>query len=46
MAQSNSGIDNVIPNKDLVQIAISYARSRMLCAARRLGVADALGDDS
>ena len=34
MAQSNSGIGNVIPNKDLVQIAMSYARSRMLCAAR------------
>jgi hypothetical protein len=38
MAQFNSGIDNVIPNTELVQMAISYARSRMLCAAARLGV--------
>ena len=45
MAQSNSGIGNVIPNTELVQIAKSYARSRMLCAAARLGVADALGDE-
>ena len=43
MAQSNSGIGNVTPNAELVQMAMSYARSRMLCAAARLGVADALG---
>ena len=45
MAQSNSGIGNVTPNAELVQMAMSYARSRMLCAAARLGVADALGDE-
>ena len=45
MAQSNSGIGNVIPNTELVQIAMSYARSRTLCAAACLGVADALGDE-
>lgn len=46
MAQSNSGIGNVIPNAEFVQMAMSYARSPMLCAAARLGVADALGDDN
>ena len=45
MAQFNSGIDNVIPKTELVQMAMSYARSRMLCAAARLGVADALADE-
>jgi len=38
MAQSNSGIGNVIPNPELVQMAMSCARSRMLCAAARFGV--------
>jgi len=45
MAQSNSSIGNVTPNAELLQMAMSYARSRMLCAAARLGVADALGDE-
>jgi hypothetical protein len=45
MAQSNIRIGNVIPNIELVQMAMSYARSRMLCAAARLGVADALADE-
>ena len=45
MAQASSGIGNVTPNAELVQMAMSYARSRMLCAAARLGVADALGDE-
>src|SRR5262249_20152092 len=45
MAQSNSGIGNVIQNAELVQMAMSYARSRVLCATARLGVADALGDE-
>ena len=45
MGQSGSGIGNVIPNAELVQMAMSYARSRMLCAAARLGVADALGEE-
>jgi hypothetical protein len=45
MAQSNTGIGNVTPNAELVQMAMSYSRSRVLCAAARLGVADALGDE-
>ena len=36
MAQSNSGIGNVIPNTQLAQMAMSYARRRMLGAAARL----------
>ncbi|MEK1929184.1 MAG: hypothetical protein AAAC47_05250, partial [Pararhizobium sp.] len=40
-----AGIGNVTPNAALVEMAMSYARSRMLCAAVRLGVADALGDE-
>ena len=45
MAQSNSGIGNVVSNTALVEMAMAYSRSRMLCAAARLGVADALGDE-
>ena len=45
MAQPNSGIGNVITNTGLVEMAMAYSRSRMLCAAARLGVADALGDE-
>jgi hypothetical protein len=45
MAQTNGGIGNVIPNTALVEMAMAYSRSRMLCAAARLGVADALGDE-
>src|SRR5215469_12742472 len=45
MGQSNSGIGNVIPNAALAQMAMSYARSRMLGAAVRFGVADALADE-
>jgi len=45
MAQSEVGIGNVTPNAELVQMAMSYSRSCMLCAAARLGVADALGDE-
>jgi hypothetical protein len=37
------GIGNVAPNEALVKMAMSYARSRMVCVAARLGVADALG---
>ena len=33
------------PNAELVQMAMSYSRSYALCAAARLGVADALGDE-
>ena len=45
MARSNSGIGNVTTNSELLEMAMSYARSRVLCAAARLGVADALGDE-
>lgn len=45
MAEPNAGIGNVTPNAALLQMAMSYSRSRMLCAAARLGVADALGDE-
>jgi O-methyltransferase domain len=45
MAQPNSGIGNVTANTGLVEMAMAYSRSRILCAAARLGVADALGDE-
>ncbi|MGA2272950.1 MAG: methyltransferase [Bryobacteraceae bacterium] len=45
MAQANSGIGNVTTNTKLVEMAMAYSRSRVLCAAARLGVADALGDE-
>jgi hypothetical protein len=45
MSESNSDIGNVAPNAELVQMAMSYSRSCTLCAAARLGVADALGDE-
>ena len=32
MGQSNSGIGNVIPNAEIAQRAMSYARSRMFGA--------------
>jgi O-methyltransferase domain/Dimerisation domain len=45
MAQPNSGIGNVTTNTGLVEMAMAFSRSRVLCAAAQLGVADALGDD-
>src|ERR1017187_579158 len=45
MAQPNSGIGNVTTNTGLVEMAMAFSRSRVLCAAARLGVADALGDE-
>ncbi len=45
MVQPGSGIGNVITNSGLVEMAMGYSRSRVLCAAARLGVADALGDE-
>ena len=45
MAQPDGGIGNVITNTALVEMAMAYSRSRVLCAAARLGVADALGDE-
>jgi hypothetical protein len=46
MGQPNSGIGNVTTNPGLVEMAMAYSRSRVLCAAARLGVADALGDEA
>jgi hypothetical protein len=45
MVQTTSGIGNVITNTGLVEMAMAYSRSRVLCAAARLGVADALGEE-
>ena len=42
---SGSGIGNVTESSALVEMAMGYARSRTLCAAARLGIADLLGDD-
>jgi hypothetical protein len=45
MAQSVSNVANESPNAALIQMALAYRRSAVLCAAARLGVADVLGDD-
>lgn len=45
MVQTGAGIGNVTTNTGLVEMAMAYSRSRMLCAAARLGIADALGDE-
>jgi hypothetical protein len=45
MAQGGGGIGNVTTNTGLVEMAMAYSRSRVLCAAARLGVADAMGDE-
>jgi hypothetical protein len=45
MTQSTSGIGNVVANTGLVEMAMAYSRSRVLCTAARLGIADALGDE-
>src|SRR6266403_1295010 len=42
---SSSGIGNVTGGNALVEMAMGYARSRVLCAAARLGLADLLGDE-
>jgi len=39
-----SEIGNVIANTELVEMAMAYSRSRVVCAAARLGIADALSD--
>ena len=44
MAEITAGIGNVAPNAGLIEMAMAYSRSRVLCAAARLGIADALGD--
>lgn len=45
MAEAPTGIGNVARSKALTEMAMGYSRSRVLCAAARLGIADALGDD-
>jgi hypothetical protein len=40
-----SAIGNVTANPELVEMAMSYSRSCILCAAARIGIADALGND-
>jgi len=45
MSEAIGGIGNVLQNKPLTEMAMGYSRSRVLCAAARLGVADALGDE-
>src|SRR5580658_4885352 len=45
MAQLSGGIGNLTANSGLVEMAMGYSRSRVLCAAARLSVADALGDE-
>lgn len=42
MSSVSAGIGNVTGNTPLVEMAMAYSRSRMVCAAARLGVADAL----
>ncbi|HEY1964100.1 MAG TPA: methyltransferase dimerization domain-containing protein, partial [Acidobacteriaceae bacterium] len=37
-------IGNVIANTELLEMAMAFGPSCVLCAAARLGVADALGD--
>lgn len=44
MVETSGMIGNVVRNSTLTEMAMAYSRSRVLCAAARLGVADALGD--
>src|SRR5258707_999456 len=45
MVQPGGRIGDVTTNTGLVEMAMAYSRSRVLCAAARLGLADALGDE-
>jgi len=45
MIQPGSRGDDASPYAAVMQIALAYRRSSVLCAAARLGVADALGDE-
>jgi len=45
MADGDGGIGNVTPNTRLLEMAMAYSRSCVLCAAARLGIADALGGE-
>lgn len=42
---AETGIGNVTPNSQLLEMAMAYSRSRMVCAAARLRIADALGTE-
>lgn len=44
MSSSRGAIGNVAKSPELVEMAMGYSRSRVLGAAARLGIADALGD--
>jgi len=41
---TSAGIGNATQNPTLVEMAMAYSRSRMVCAAARLGIADALAN--
>jgi SAM-dependent methyltransferase len=45
MAESRPAVGKAAPTRSLTEMAMGYTRSRVLAAAARLGVADALGDD-
>ena len=45
MSPISGGIGNVIASPELVEMAMAYSRSRIVCAAARLGIADALGSE-
>ncbi len=45
MTTPDTRTNNATANTGLVEMAMAYFRSRVLCAAARLGVADALGDE-
>lgn len=45
MTESRASVGNVAQNRALTEIAMGYSRSRILSAAARLGLADALDDD-
>ena len=45
MSGTSGAIGNLAGSKLLTATAMGYARSRALCAAARLGLADALGDE-
>jgi SAM-dependent methyltransferase len=42
MSSTGTGIGNATGDTALVQMAMAYSRSRIVCAAARLGIADAL----
>ena len=44
MPKSDAGVGNLVRNKPLTEMAMGFSRSRVLSAAVRLGLADALGD--